>query len=188
MKMCSLPHNVAGLKEAGGDPLQQAYNAQTTVRFACLEVNQVLQGNDFANCLVNQNWDRPFPTCVRPAGFCPLLQAPANGQISLSKRINIPGTLATFNCDNGYNRIGPRRLLCQATYQWSYTAPTCRIQGCTIFLPPNGIIVPVGIEHAVGTSVEVECSAVQTLSGSPTTITCLGQDRWSHDLNGYSCT
>ena len=56
---------------------------------------------------------------------CGNLTDPDNGSVN-----HTPGTAfgqtATYSCDTGYNLVGDSTRTCQATEEWSGTAPTCQ--------------------------------------------------------------
>ena len=64
---------------------------------------------------------------------CGALSDPANGQV------NTTGTTfeqtATYSCNRGYNLVGGSTRTCQATGQWSGSAPTCH--GMLLFSSVN---------------------------------------------------
>uniref|UniRef100_H2YD50 Sushi domain-containing protein n=1 Tax=Ciona savignyi TaxID=51511 RepID=H2YD50_CIOSA len=188
LKRCVVPDGSEMLLAGGGTPLQREYDVNTRLEFSCRNANHIIEGNVYSTCLFTQNWDRPFPTCVAPAGRCPNLVAPQNGAVRYSDNRKPPDTIALFSCDDGYNPIGDRRVLCQVDFQWSGGAPTCQLSGCNVFQAPPGITFPLGIEHAVGALIRVDCTDLfHRLSGGPSSIECLGRNQWSTDLNSYTC-
>ena len=56
---------------------------------------------------------------------CRSLTAPANGQVDLTSGTTFNQT-ATYSCNTGYNLVGDSTRTCEATGQWSGSAPTCR--------------------------------------------------------------
>ena len=56
---------------------------------------------------------------------CGNLTDPANGQVALTAGTTF-GENATYSCDTGYNLVGDSTLSCQATGEWSGSAPTCQ--------------------------------------------------------------
>ena len=67
---------------------------------------------------------------------CGNLTDPANGQVTHTAGTTY-GQTATYSCDTGYILVGNRTRTCEATGNWSGSAPTC--QG--ILLLGNLIIV-----------------------------------------------
>ena len=55
---------------------------------------------------------------------CGNLTDPANGQVALTAGKTF-GENATYSCDTGYNLVGDSTRTCQATGEWSGSAPTC---------------------------------------------------------------
>ena len=56
---------------------------------------------------------------------CGLLTDPANGQVNLTAGTEL-GQTAVYSCGTGYNLVGDSARTCQATRNWSGSAPTCR--------------------------------------------------------------
>ena len=52
---------------------------------------------------------------------CGSLTDPANGQVDLTSF----GQTATYSCNTGYNLVGDSTRTCEATGNWSGSAPTC---------------------------------------------------------------
>ena len=55
---------------------------------------------------------------------CNNLTDPDNGQVTLTAGTTF-GQNATYSCDPGYNLVGDSTRTCQATREWSGSAPTC---------------------------------------------------------------
>ena len=56
---------------------------------------------------------------------CGSLTDPANGQVTLTAGTTV-GQNATYSCNTGYNLVGDSTHTCQATGEWSRSAPTCQ--------------------------------------------------------------
>ena len=55
---------------------------------------------------------------------CGSLTDPANGQVDHTAGTSL-GQTATYSCDTSYNLVGDSTRNCQATGNWSGSAPTC---------------------------------------------------------------
>jgi len=55
---------------------------------------------------------------------CSSLTDPSNGQVNHTAGTTF-GENATYSCDTGYNLVGDSTRVCQATGNWSGSAPTC---------------------------------------------------------------
>ena len=55
---------------------------------------------------------------------CGNLTNPANGSVNHSAETTFEQT-ATYSCNTGYNLVGNSTRTCQATENWSRSAPTC---------------------------------------------------------------
>ena len=56
---------------------------------------------------------------------CGNLTDPANGQVAHTSGTTFEYT-ATYSCNTGYNLVGDSTRTCQATGEWSGSAPTCQ--------------------------------------------------------------
>ena len=56
---------------------------------------------------------------------CGPLNDPANGRVSHTAGTTFEQT-ATYSCNTGYNLLGDSTRTCQATGNWSESAPTCQ--------------------------------------------------------------
>ena len=56
---------------------------------------------------------------------CGPLTAPANGQVNQTAGTTF-GQTASYCCNTGYNLVGDSAHTCQATGEWSGSAPTCQ--------------------------------------------------------------
>ena len=56
---------------------------------------------------------------------CGTLTDPANGSVTYNSGTTF-GPTATYSCNTGYNLVGDRTHTCQATGNWSGSAPTCQ--------------------------------------------------------------
>ncbi|KAI8518538.1 hypothetical protein Bbelb_045550 [Branchiostoma belcheri] len=112
-----------------------------------------------------------------PPDQCPALLAPENGAVSGS---SLPGGLATFSCDVGYNMNGAATTTCQADLTWTDTnTPTCHIAQCPpLSAPPNGALSPVSSPYVYQDEVEFSCDTGYNLVGL-STITCQATGYWS---------
>ena len=56
--------------------------------------------------------------------YCGNLTDPANGSVTHTSGTTF-GQTATYSCNTGYNLVGDSTRTCQATGNWSGSAPTC---------------------------------------------------------------
>ena len=54
---------------------------------------------------------------------CGGLSSPQNGQVILTNTTF--GSIATYQCDDGFNLIGDMQRMCQSNGEWSGNEPTC---------------------------------------------------------------
>ena len=64
---------------------------------------------------------------------CSALTNPPNGQVSTTGGTTF-GQNATYSCNTGYNLVGNNTRTCEATGNWSGSAPTC--QGIMLYIIP----------------------------------------------------
>ncbi|XP_063154589.1 P-selectin [Candoia aspera] len=89
-----------------------------------------LAGSEQLNCTDQGNWTGETPICE--ALKCPELHAPKNGQLTCSQPYGnfTYSTSCIFSCNMGFIRIGPKRLNCMATGEWTGFAPFCGAIKC----------------------------------------------------------
>ena len=63
---------------------------------------------------------------------CGNLTDPANGQVNHTAGTSL-GQTANYSCNTGYNLVGDSTRTCQATEEWTGSAPTC--QGTFVINP-----------------------------------------------------
>ena len=69
---------------------------------------------------------------------CGSLPDPANGQVDHTAGTSL-GQTAIYSCNTGYNLVGDSTRTCQATGNWSGSAPTCQgMYVCMLTLFHNG--------------------------------------------------
>ena len=56
---------------------------------------------------------------------CGNLTDPVNGSVNHTSGTTF-GQTATYSCNTGYNLVGDSIRTCQATGEWSGSAPTCK--------------------------------------------------------------
>ena len=56
---------------------------------------------------------------------CGSLYDPANGQVDHTAGTSL-GQTAQYRCNTGYNMVGDNSRTCQASGNWSGSAPTCQ--------------------------------------------------------------
>ena len=142
-----------------------------------------LVGTERRTCQNDGQWSDRAPTCriVRCGG----LSDPSNGRVSISA--NIPGGIATYSCNSGYELVGRDTRTCQNDGVWSGIAPMCRRVRCTT-LPSisngqvtfsNNIIFP----ETVAT---YSCIAGYALVGGDTRV-CQENGEWSGQVPFCRC-
>ena len=64
---------------------------------------------------------------------CGALTDPANGQVSHPDGTTF-GQTATYSCNTGFNIVGDSTRTCEATGDWSGSAPTCQRMLLTFYM------------------------------------------------------
>ena len=85
----------------------------------------------------------------------------ANGQVSTTGTTS--GHTATYSCNIGYILVGNSTRLCQATGQWSGSAPTCHGM---LFLPNMYACVQCAVGYDSSAYPSEECLHVHTCTQS----------------------
>ena len=218
-------HNVFLLSSAVDcNPLSDPANGQVstngttfgeTATYSC-NAGYNLVGNSTRTCQATGNWSGSEPTCERmlllsniPIKYvhnvfllslavdCSALSDPANGQVSTTGTTF--GRTATYSCDTGYNLVGDSTRTCQATGEWSGSAPTCQrmllLSNITIKYAHNVFLLLTAIDcnalsdpangqvsHTAGTTFEqtatYSCDTGYNLVGDSTR-TCQATGEWS---------
>ena len=113
-----------------------------TATYSC-NTGYNLVGDNTRTCQATGNWSGSAPTCQRMLLLsnitikhvhnvfllstvvdCNALTDPANGQVSTTETTF--GETATYSCNTGYNLVGNNTRTCQATGNWSGSAPICQ--------------------------------------------------------------
>eukprot|EP00051_Salpingoeca_urceolata_P017103 m.230791 g.230791 ORF g.230791 m.230791 type:complete len:2290 (-) comp18860_c1_seq4:608-7477(-) len=151
------------------------YNGRVT--FSC-STGYNLVGSATAVCQANEHWST-LPTCHIVT--CSALSNPSHGTVQVSGFTF--GTVATYECNTGYQISHELPLECMASGSWSRSPPVCNIVVCEedINAPENGNVeVPDDTHGNVATHTcdtgymlqgasERVCQADGTWSGSPPT-------------------
>ena len=66
-----------------------------------------------------------YVSLLSTAVDCGTLPNPLNGQVTTTAGTTFEQT-ATYSCNTGYNLVGESTRTCQATGNWSESAPTCQ--------------------------------------------------------------
>ena len=126
-----------------GVALVTSLEYQSSVEYKC-DTGHTMLGHHSLSCLHSGHWSAPAPQCV--ANVCPVISV-EHGHVSHDQS-RVPGDVATVTCDLGYKILGPSRLVCQPTLEWSVsTLPSCVMVTCGH--PPQ---VDNAISHADGFS------------------------------------
>ena len=89
---------------------------------------------------------------------CGSLPDPANGQVDHTAGTSL-GQTAIYNCNTGYNLVGDSTRTCQATGNWSGSAPTCLGTYVINPIPPSD-----GVRHHGHTLAHGWCYATSHIS------------------------
>ncbi|XP_035682836.1 sushi repeat-containing protein SRPX2-like [Branchiostoma floridae] len=152
-----------GMKFGGNEYLE-------TVTFACTTGYEIV-GTSTLVCQADQTWSDTVPTCVRSQ--CPILQAPANGDVTGS---NEYGSTATFNCEVGYRLEGSATRTCMASKTWSGIETSCVLKTCPPLHAPDHGSVSGG--NSYGDVVTYSCETGYDMLGTPSR-TCQDSQQWS---------
>jgi CUB/sushi domain-containing protein len=126
-------------------------------------------------CQADGTWSGSAPTCA--PGDCASLTAPANGTVQTPSGTTL-GATATYGCNDGYNLVGGATRTCQASGDWSGSAPTCQIVSCSsLSNPANGTVSTAG-GTTYGQTASYTCNTGYNRNGSPTR-TCQASGQWS---------
>ncbi|EDQ88297.1 uncharacterized protein MONBRDRAFT_32951 [Monosiga brevicollis MX1] len=95
--------------------------------FACVAGFEQTGGDASRSCTPALTWAGAEIICTRVS--CGDLPALSNGFVDTSGGVDFE-SVATFSCDEGYTRSGPASRTCQASGEWSGSAPMCVALPC----------------------------------------------------------
>ena len=99
---------------------------------------------------VSSNIDLQHIFLFLTAVDCRSLPDPANGQVDHTAGTSL-GQTAIYSCNTGYNLVGDSTRTCQATGNWSGSAPTCQsMYVINPFPPSDGVHIMATYWHTVG--------------------------------------
>lgn len=154
----------------------------------CLVPGRCAHGGTCANtvgsftCTCTPEWTGA--TCGSAVDCGPLAN-PTNGVVATPDGTR-GGTVATYACNDGYNRIGTATRTCSVTNAWSGAAPTCALENSWCGDPAsvaNALSVSVSGGLAGGTSTSLGAIALYACRGGYAKVgpdgTCLASREWS---------
>ena len=136
-----------------------------------------LIGDDVRRCRSNLTWSGFQPSCI--VITCQDLPQIANGQQSTTGLVY--NSVASFECDRGYELQGTDELICTNTGEWSAPPPSCSAIECET---PGRIISNgrmFGDMFTVGSVISYECDIGYNLQGSRNR-TCLSTGHWKEPI------
>nr|XP_039248480.1 sushi, von Willebrand factor type A, EGF and pentraxin domain-containing protein 1-like [Styela clava] len=175
-------------------PLKQPENGRIVNRspgifgeittFECVE-KYFMVGNPGIRCTDRNldgigEWTNKEPTCRLIQ--CSALKKPLNGRVDTTTQNNEVGTLATFNCNEGYFLVGNPTLICEGPTKigfgkWSGKEPKCAVIKCPkVTAPINGEeIQSTTSTPRYGTVITFTCKFGYFRNGAETSI-CVDQN------------
>ncbi|KAL3867863.1 hypothetical protein ACJMK2_040709 [Sinanodonta woodiana] len=146
---------------------------KSTVYYIC-EPGYELVGNNILECGVNGAWVGSLPKCIEVnCGPPPVLPH----STTLTERFTF-GSVATYDCNDGYYLAGRAEIRCGTSKQWEYDASTeCRPVDCGR---------PTAVPHALvtlenttyGSTAVYSCEKGYILQGSSGTLKCDEMGNW----------
>ncbi|XP_056354002.1 P-selectin isoform X5 [Oenanthe melanoleuca] len=108
----------------------------STCAFSC-QKGFVLMGLQSHECTATGTWTGDTPHCE--AITCPVLRAPAQGELNCSHLHGdfTFGSTCAFSCQKGFVLMGPDSLKCRATGTWTGDAPHCEAIKCSALTTPK---------------------------------------------------
>ncbi|KAJ4948970.1 hypothetical protein JOQ06_020490, partial [Pogonophryne albipinna] len=153
---------------------------------ACLDVDECALGSDCDEHASCHNTDGSYTcTCIHPySGDGKNCTAPVKckdpGTPDFGHREGsnfLMGGEVLYGCENGYELMGPSRLLCLETGSWDHAVPYCRALSCPLpSVPENSVMT--GNNFTYGSKVTFSCNN-GFLPQIPYEFQCLADLRWS---------
>uniref|UniRef100_A0A671G2M9 E-selectin n=1 Tax=Rhinolophus ferrumequinum TaxID=59479 RepID=A0A671G2M9_RHIFE len=149
---------------------------------ASCEEGYVPRSSEATRCTSSGEWSGPAPACKEVE--CDALTKPAHGLMDCFPR---PGrfpwnTTCAFECEEGFERVGPPRLQCTSSGNWDDEKPTCKAVTCgAVGRPRNGSVScrhsPAG-EFTFTSSCNFTCEDGFRLQG-PAQVECTTRGQWT---------
>ncbi|CAK8684025.1 unnamed protein product [Clavelina lepadiformis] len=159
-------------------PNQDIYVVRDVVSFRC-DGGYTLQGAQSVTCGNDGSWSAPFPTCE--AVLCDPLTPPDKGDLFPTQDEYEVNSHITFSCDEGYVRVGARRVFCQDDGTWSDDVPLCSAVTCSpLTAPTNGRLSPDQDLYDVDQRIDFECEEGYLINGAET-VFCQTSGRWTDE-------
>lgn len=159
-------------------PNQKKYRPGDMVIFNCVK-HTTLVGYKKLTCQRNGEWDFEEPIC-KPI-TCQPLTPPLYGSLSPVKPIYSVKDRIYFDCDEHFDLIGAKHVICLDTGDWSDDVPECRPQQCDVPVIDYGKFSPVQVAYDVGDYVKFVCDNGFLLQGVKE-IHCLENGKWSDEF------
>nr|XP_002121394.1 P-selectin [Ciona intestinalis] len=146
-----------------------------------------IRGVDQITCTADGSWSSTTTICTEV--LCSVIPPSDNIEIACSNGRSI-GSVCSFDCDEGYYRIGQDQTMClvqtSSSAEWSAAAPTCLPPTTCPALDelPNGLIDCTNSSN-VGSHCDFVCGETYVMDGPSSTV-CgevrFGYGQWSHPL------
>ncbi|XP_029564062.1 P-selectin isoform X6 [Salmo trutta] len=157
-----------------------AFNS--SCQFHCARGYQLLGASQLL-CQATGFWDHPAAQCQ--VKQCPSLDSgPHRGTMNCSNPIALHSYNSTceFSCDLGFDLIGPDRIQCDHTGQWTGNVSTCTVVRCGPLSPPAmgnmSCVDPLGASSFTS-SCGFSCEEGYLLRGD-INLTCLSTGQWTN--------
>ncbi|KAL2089450.1 hypothetical protein ACEWY4_014138 [Coilia grayii] len=155
----------------------------STCEFRCDE-GFLLQGAHRIQCDPTGQWTHSAPICK--AVECPAISdAPSGGRVNCSHPIAPHSFTSTceFRCDEGFLLQGAHSIQCDATSQWTHSAPVCKAVECpaVVHAPRGGRVKcshPIA-PHSFTSTCEFRCDEGFLLQGAHS-IQCDATGQWNN--------
>eukprot|EP00731_Ephydatia_muelleri_P030228 Em0021g751a len=132
-----------------------------------------LNGAETRTCVEQDGWSEAAPTCT--AVNCGQLESPLNGRVIQTGTIF--GSIALYNCDEGFTLTGSVTRTCQPIGLWSGIEPYCAAVDCgDLISPTNGAVSLIGT--TLGSVARYTCNPGFRLDGDASR-TCQSTSTWS---------
>ncbi|NXO38057.1 SVEP1 protein, partial [Locustella ochotensis] len=148
------------------------YSVGSQVTFSCDEGFQ-LTGATKLTCMESGEWNHPIPYCEAISCGAPVI--PENSVIFGSNFTY--HNKVVYRCNDGYNLVGEKEILCLASGIWNHAPPSCEMVMC-----PSPQDISNGKYTLSGTaylsSVSYTCDNGYSLQG-PSVLVCASSGSWN---------
>nr|XP_018671091.1 sushi, von Willebrand factor type A, EGF and pentraxin domain-containing protein 1 [Ciona intestinalis] len=154
------------------------FKFRSVCRFRCSRGYR-LSGSIATRCNAGLQWTNQVPSC-EVISCNASFQNIEHGN-AVQSNSNIPGSVTTYTCDDGYQLDGQSQVTCNNNGQWSSVKPQCkRLQCPPLHIANGGYQCNRDIHNEMGSECNFTCNQLHQLDGNHTTTICGSNGQWTN--------